>query len=301
LIEPLVDWLQKKRIPRSLGLILIYVGIIFIVLFLFRMIIPPISEQIGQLISNFPDLWNKFSDNFAELKELSSKYGFGNNLSGGFGSLEAGIGKAASGVYAFVVSFFKDIINLIFVLVLAFYIVLQKEVVYKVFRAVVPIKYLPRYVKVYEEIQAKIGDWARAQLLLGLIIGALAFAGLIFLIPEYALILAVIAGLTEMIPYLGPTLGAIPAVFLGFLVPETSFIRGFAVLILYVVIQQAENYILVPQIMKKQVGLNPVIVMIAMLIGARIFGIIGIILAIPVATAISIILEEARSKPAAQE
>ena len=127
---------------------------------------------------------------------------------------------------------------------------------------------------------------------MGLIIGVFSFIGLIFLLPKYALVLALVAGITELIPYLGPILGAIPAVFLGFTLPPFSLWRGIAVLILYVVIQQVENNIIVPQVMKKQVGLNPVIIIIVMLIGARLAGIIGLILAIPVATTISVIVKD---------
>jgi len=135
-------------------------------------------------------------------------------------------------------------------------------------------------------IQQKIGAWARGQFILGLIIGVMCFIGLIFLLPEYALVLAIVAGLTELIPYLGPTLGAIPAVFLGFTVSPG---HGLAVLILYIIIQQLENNVVVPQVMRRQLGLNPIMIIIAMLVGARLAGIVGLILAVPVATAISVV------------
>ena len=146
--------------------------------------------------------------------------------------------------------------------------------------------------ELFAVIQKKTGDWARGQLILGLIIAVLSFIGLIFLLPKYALVLALVAGITELVPYIGPILGAIPAVFLGFTVQPFSFGRGLAVLILYIVIQQVENNLLVPQVMKKSVGLNPVVIIIVMLIGARLAGIVGLILAIPVATAIGVIIKD---------
>lgn len=291
-LEPIVDKWESKKIPRGIGVIIIYATLILILGILIKLIIPPISQQLSLLFASFPELWNKFGDNFKDLKELADHYGFNPSISDGIGALPVGIGQAASSFYAFIISFFNNIIDLVFILVLTFYLIVEKDAINKVFRAVVPIKYLPRWTKVYSEIQVKVSDWVRAEVFLSLIIGGMAFIGLIFLVPKYALTLALIAALTEVVPYLGPILSGLPAIFLAFMVPTTSFTRAFAVLVLFVIIHQLENNVIVPQLMKKKVGLSPVITLIAMLIGVRIFGIIGIILAIPVSTAIGIIARE---------
>ncbi|MFA6322721.1 MAG: AI-2E family transporter [Candidatus Buchananbacteria bacterium] len=294
LLEPAVNFLESKKIPRVIGVILIYVSLLFVVAILLRLIIPPIIQQLTLLFYSFPGLWDQFGNNFSEVKQFIDQYGIHLNWQQTLGTWQSSLGSAASSVYAFTITAFQDVINIIFVLVLAFYLILEREAMHKVFRVVVPAKYLANWIKAYEEIEKKIGDWARGELILGLIIGLLSFVGLIFLVPKYALTLALIAGLMEMIPYFGPILSAIPAVFLGLMVPTTSLARGLAVLILFVVIQELENNIIVPQVMKKKVGISPVITLIAMLIGARVFGIIGIILAVPISTAIEIIFREVK-------
>ncbi len=302
LIEPLVDFFQEKRIPRTLSMFIIYFFLIVLIAALVWLIAPPIALQVNQLIANFPDLWNQFSNNFSDLNNLAERLGIYQASNLNLSSLELPLTKAASGFYAFVSTFFKNLLDIIFVLVLTFYLILEKDSINKVFRAIVPIKYLPRAIKVYAEIKDKVGDWARGQLILGFIIGLMVFSGLIFLVPKYALILAIIAGVLELVPYFGPILSAIPAIFLGLMVPDFSVTRALAVLIMFIVIQELENNLLVPQVMKKKVGISPVVTIIAMLIGIKIFGIIGIILAVPVATALSIILKEfGRKKTSAEK
>jgi predicted PurR-regulated permease PerM len=125
------------------------------------------------------------------------------------------------------------------------------------------------------------------------IVGCLTYIGLYFLGIKYALTLALVAALLEIIPYIGPILAAIPAVILGF--AQSPFL-ALLVILLFVVIQQLENYIIVPQVMKKTVGLNPIVIIIVMLIGAKLAGVIGIILAVPVAAAVAEFLKDIRKE-----
>ncbi|OGY47807.1 MAG: hypothetical protein A3J65_02235 [Candidatus Buchananbacteria bacterium RIFCSPHIGHO2_02_FULL_45_11b] len=292
LIEPAVNFLENKKIPRVLSAIGIYLALFLLLALVIRMIIPPIAEQVALLINNFPELWNKGAANFSAWQQYSQEQGLVNNVQQGLTGLQAGLQKAASGVYSFVLAVFSDLMNFVVILVITFYLVLQKDAIPKMFIAVAPEKHHPYLIDLISRIQSKIGDWVRGQLILCLIIGSLSFIGLIFLLPKYALMLAIFAGLMEIIPYLGPTISAIPAVFLALMGPPISLTRALAVLILCVVIQLAENNLIVPQVMKKQVGLNPVVVIVIMLIGAQIAGIIGIFLAIPVALVIGIIAKD---------
>jgi len=299
IIEPMVNWLEdwaesifRRRIPRGVAIIFIYLILILFLSLVVRMIIPPIVEQIALLTSNFPDLWSKIIDNFNSLKQYSEDQGLVNNIQQSLKGLQSGLESAAGGVYSFIVAVFRSIVNFFLVLVIIFYLVVEKDAISKMFRALAPTQYHSYLIGLFAAIQKKIGAWARGQLILGLIIGVFSFIGLIILLPKYALVLALVAGITEFIPYLGPIIGAVPAVFLAFAVPPFSLWRGVAVLILYVVIQQVEEKIIVPQVMKKQLGLNPVVIIIVMLIGFRLAGIIGLILAIPVTTTISIIIKD---------
>lgn len=292
LIEPVVNLLESKKIPRGVGVVLIYIALLFFIYLTIRLLIPPIVEQIALLAQNFPNLWSRIVENFDSIQQYSEEQGLYNNIQSSLESLQKGLQQAASGAYAFVIALFQNIVNFLMVLVITFYLVVEKDAVHKLVKAITPAAYHQYVVDMFHEIQAKIGDWARGQLILGLIIGVLSFIGLLILMPKYALVLALVAGITELIPYIGPILGAIPAVFLGFTIQPFSFGRGMAVLILYLVIQQVENNIVVPKVMQKTVGLNPVVIIIVMLIGARLAGIIGLIIAIPVATSIGVLARD---------
>lgn len=298
-IEPLVNLLEdrsqsiiKRRMPRGVIVIFLYLVLFLFLSLIVRMIIPPIVEQVSLLTSNFPDLWNKILENFNSLKQYSEDQGFVNNIQQGLKGLQGGLEVAAGGAYSFIIAIFRSAVNFLLILVIIFYLVVEKNAIDKLFKAVAPVQYHSYLIGLFGVIQKKIGAWARGQLILGLIIGVLSFIGLIILLPKYALVLALVAAVTELVPYLGPILGAVPAIFLAFAVQPFSLWRGVAVLILYVVIQQVEEKIIVPQVMKKQLGLNPVVIIIVMLIGFRLAGIIGLVLAIPVATAVSVIVKD---------
>jgi len=137
--------------------------------------------------------------------------------------------------------------------------------------------------------QKEIGDWGRGMLILCLFVGALTYIGLSVLGIKFALTLALIAGLTELVPYIGPWLGGVPAVMIAFLVSPTL---ALVVIILYIVIQQIQNILVTPYIMHKAVGLDPLIIVIILLIGGKIAGPLGMILAVPAATILSILFKE---------
>lgn len=292
IIEPLVNYLEGKKIPRGIGVLIIYVVLFLFIILLVRMIIPPIAEQVSLLTRSFPDLWSKIIENVEGIRQYSEQQGLTNNIQKGLQTLQSGLETAAGGVYSFIVSIFRSVVNFLLVLAIIFYLVVERGAVGKLFKSLAPAQYHSYLVDLFARIQVKIGAWARAQLILGLIIGFLSFIGLLIFLPKYALVLALIAGVTEVIPYLGPIMGAVPAVFLGFAVPPFSFARGLAILILYIVIQQMEEKIIVPKVMQTQVGLNPLVTIIIMLLGFRLAGIIGLIIAVPVATAIGVVVKD---------
>ena len=138
-------------------------------------------------------------------------------------------------------------------------------------------------------MQTKIGLWLRGQVILSFIIFCLTFLCLYILGVRYALVLALLAGLTEYIPYFGPFLGAIPAVFLAF---TQSPVLALFVALIYYLIQLVENNIIVPKLMQKVVGLNPIVSIIVILTGYKIAGVLGAILAVPVSTAVGVFLRD---------
>ena len=159
----------------------------------------------------------------------------------------------------------------------------------KVVWSIAPPKYQMYIMGLINRMQQKIGLWLRGQLILSLIIFFLTFIGLSILGVKYALVLALIAGMTEFVPYLGPIFASIPAIFLAF---TQSPMLGLFVAILYYIIQLTENNIIVPKLMQKVVGLNPIVSIAVLLIGFEVAGIAGAVLSIPVATAVNVFLTD---------
>jgi predicted PurR-regulated permease PerM len=141
--------------------------------------------------------------------------------------------------------------------------------------------------EIIDGMGARVGGWVRAQLFLSVSIGVLTFIGLALLGVPFALVLAVWAAFTELIPIVGPILGAIPALIIAFF---NSPLQAIFVLILYLVIQQIENHILVPNVMSHEIGLHPVLVIVALLMGAEYLGLIGALLAVPLASALEVLV-----------
>jgi len=288
-VDPWVDNMEKIKFPRWLSILLIYIGLLVVVFFVVYLLIPPISEQAVQLSDNFPEYFEKISDAFTSLKSYSAEHGVLSELDKGISTLKGNIVGAMQSVFSTVAGIFGGIVSFFVVLVITFYMTVEESAMKKTMTFILPNKYHNFSLQLISKVQKKIGDWLKGQLVLSLIIGIMVYLGLLILGVNYSLILALVAGIGEFVPYLGPVLAAIPAIFLAF---AQSPLKALFVLILFLIIQQIENQILVPKVMQKAVGLNPIVSIVAMLIGAKTAGIVGVILAIPVATAVTVIIKE---------
>ncbi len=281
LIEPAVDWLHRRKIPRAISVIGLYVIIFAVLAVSLILIIPPFVEQITGLSRNFADLSGSFSDAFSRLVAFGAQYGLSEGINASLASLQSGINGIVGGLFGAIAGVVGGIAALVIILVLAFYIVIEEDAWRRLFRRVAPDEYQPYLSQMFGKMQMKMGLWLRGQLLLMLVVGVTSFIGLLILGVPYALVLALFAGLMEMVPYAGPTLSAIPAVIIAF---SDSPLKAATVFLLYVIIQQIENNVLVPKIMQKVTGLNPIVSIVALLIGFKLGGIAGAALSIPIAT-----------------
>ncbi len=316
IMDPGIRWLERMGFPRGIAVLLHYFVALFVFLFLLISLIPIIAQQIQQIAILLNDQANLFLAHpqislpflapdvnerltqlvTSTLEDLSIQNftaalaSFGNDLSGIAQNLTGFATQVAGSVLGFFV-------NLIIVLVLAFFIQVEKEHIH-----VWVSGFLPGSVRLYldrktEAVHYKIGQWARGQILLGLSIGSLVFIALVVMGMPYATTLAVLAGFTEFIPYLGPFIAAVPAILIAF--TQGGWVWALIVMGVYYVIQWCENNLLVPLIMKRAVGLSPIAIMFAMLAGFSfptvIHPILGLLLAVPVTTILTIFLEDWRS------
>lgn len=288
-IDPWVDWFQKKKLPRVLGIVVIYFFVIGFVGVSIYLIIPPIISQINELSNNFPQYFERMISSFSSFKEYASSHGIAENIKQSLNAFSSNLQTAASGVFSTVSGIFGNIVSFLLILVITFYMAAEESAMKKIIRSIVPEQHQPYVMQLTNRMQQKIGLWLRGQLILSLILFSLTLVGLTILGVDYALVLAIISGLSEFVPYLGPIIAAIPAVFLAF---TQSPMLAIFVLILYAVIQWVESNIIVPKIMQKVVGLNPIVSIVVLLVGFKLAGIIGAILSIPVATAVSVFIND---------
>ncbi|MBL7022374.1 AI-2E family transporter [Patescibacteria group bacterium] len=288
-LDPFVDWLKKFKIPRGMGIILVYIILFVVITSAVILIIPPIATEVKLIANDFPTYYEKVVNGLNYFTFNRSDLQIVDQIQGGLNSATAGLSKAASGAFNTLLDVFGGIMSFFLVLVITFYFTVEEEGLRRFIKSMTPTQYQPYALQLMTRIQRRLGYWLRGQLILSLIIFVLTFIGLTVLGVEYALLLALIAGIFEIIPYLGPFLGAIPAVFLAF---AQSPLKAGLVMILFFVIQQLENNIIVPKVMSKSVGINPLLVIIVLLVGGKMGGVLGMILAVPVATAISVFLED---------
>jgi predicted PurR-regulated permease PerM len=276
---------------------LIYLaGISFLALIVI-LLIPPISDQVVQLQINFPAYWDKVIDDVSNISQLLSSYGLSAPLKAYLSSLNSNL-PFTGDIFEKIGDFFRNIFAGFVILVITFYLLVEENATKKILRSLMPVDLLPYSYQMFNRIQRQLGLWLRGQLILSFCIFILVFIALSALNVKYALILAIIAGILEFIPYLGPAFSGFIAVSLTFL---HSPFQALLVLILYILIQVFENNVLVPNVMRHAVGLNPVISLVSLLIGAALGGFIGVILAIPVATSVNVFLQDILDRKRSKE
>ncbi|OGZ33232.1 MAG: hypothetical protein A3I88_01265 [Candidatus Portnoybacteria bacterium RIFCSPLOWO2_12_FULL_39_9] len=287
------SWLSRRGVPRILGVIFIYLLIFFVLALIIYLILPPLAEQIKQLTVVFPEYMEKLGFNFKDWWQRYQESG--EKLDNILGQINERLAQAASGVFTTTIGIFGGLFSALIILVISLYLSVQEKGIKKFLMSLTPAQHQAYISDLVYRIQIKMGGWLRGQLLLMIIVGLLIFFGLFFLGVKYALVLALLAGLLEVIPYVGPIIAAVPAVILAFF--QMPFL-ALLVILLYVVIQQLENYLIVPLVMRRAVGLNPVVIIVAMLVGVKLAGIIGLILSVPIAAAIAEFLKDIRKKEA---
>lgn len=288
-LEPLAARLQQFRIPRPLSVLAVYVSVIAVLGGIGSVLIPALVTEIRELASVLPTVYEQFT-------RLLGGVGIILGTSEAIGSLQTGLlnlgdflTTSAGEFFATTKSLFGSVLAVFLTFVVSFYLVINRNGLVSFIRSVTPAEHQAYVIGLVERAQRKIARWAAAQLVLGLIIAVVVYLGLWALGIPYALALALLAGLLELIPVLGPIIAAIPAVLVGF---TQSVLVGVLVLLLYVIIQQLENHALVPMIMRHAVGLNPLVTILAVLIGAKLAGFLGILLAVPVTTILAVFLAD---------
>lgn len=289
-ISPFANWLDGKGFPRILGVLLLFLVVVGLVITIFSLVVPYLAQEASQLANALPKFVEKITNSLEAAQKGAPKYlDFLGEIQNVLDGLSSYFQQASQSVIGLVVSVFGGIFSFFAIVVISFYLSVTKKGIEVFIGSIIPERYEAYVLDLWKRSEIKVGRWLQGQMLLSLIVGVIVYVGLSLMGIKYALALAVLAMVFEIVPIVGPVLSAMPAVFLGFM---QSPALGLWLIVFYVVVQQLENHILVPLVIGKTTGLNPVVVIISLLVGAQLAGIPGMILAVPVATVIVEILDD---------
>ncbi|KXO17211.1 AI-2E family transporter [Peptoniphilus sp. GNH] len=309
-INPLVNFLEKKGVKRIFGLVIVYVGSIFIISLLAFIVVPKTLEEFSKLFANLPSMVSGWSD------KLDS---FLNNVRE---SISKGIGKSAASEYdpvgevmqsfeQFLIKFSKNIVAYIetlpqkfssiangfikfcLALVLTFYFVLDKDLIVSKMKQVIPPKYRKDASFLGSSINDALMDFVKGRLLMAVFVGVA--TGIVLLIcgVNFAIVIGIITIIADIIPYIGPFIAFVPAILFAAM---DSPIKALIVGVFFVLIQWAENNILAAKLIGSSTGLHPIVILLSILIGGGIFGVAGLILSVPAVSVIIILFNFFKKK-----
>jgi predicted PurR-regulated permease PerM len=276
-LKPGVDFLERIKFPRIVATFIIYLLFIFAIYSVFALIIPPLLSEMIFLFKNLPKI----------IESILPRSGIVLN----FDFLTQNIPSITNQTLMFIKNIFSNVIFVTSTLFFGFYFLLEKNLEDKLLKNFFEEIEIKKIEGISNGAQKRMSGWFWGEIILMIVVGTMTYVGLNIIGMKYALALAVLAGLLEVVPNLGPIASSIPAILIGL---SYSPILGLYCVSLYLVVQQLENNLIVPVIMKKVTGLHPIIILIAMVIGGKIAGIMGVLLAVPSTIFIETIIIESQ-------
>ncbi len=268
-LRPAVDKLHRKlKVPRPLSILVVYLMMILTLGLMIAIVLPPLLSEAYNFLKSvqLPFLQQEISKLSLTVQEVSQLLGQ--------------VGDGAGLVFSLISSTFNGVFAFFTLMVMSFYIMMDRHNLHKKINWFTrEKKHLDMAEKFLNSLESQLGGWIRGQAILMLLIGVLTYAGLGILGVPFALPLAIIAGMLEILPNLGPTIAAVPAVILASI--HGGPVLGVVVTIFYLLVQQLENNVIVPKIMKENADVNPLVAIVTILIGFKLGGVVGALLAIP--------------------
>ncbi len=289
-LRPMVSFLQRRKIPKALALSLIYLGILGVIVGMFVLVIPALVDQGGALVRSLPKLYSDLVVSLEHspveaIRTLPQRLPTGDQLDSQLQAVSSSVLSGALGIGISVLAFLTQVTSII---VLSIYLTLDQSRLERFWLSLAPAVHRPQLLAIWREIESRLGGYVRGELLLMTSIGVMASLGYLAMGLPYALALGVLAGLLEFVPMVGPTLGAIPAVIVALSIsPQAALlVVGYTI-----VIQMAENHILVPRLMGRSVGVSPIMVILAVFAFTSLLGVAGAFLAIPLAAILQVLMD----------
>jgi predicted PurR-regulated permease PerM len=300
LLEPPVRWLVERGMRRTLAILLVYVVAIVLIVEMISLTLTPLVNELSRFAQDLPGLAVQLQAQVERLSEIYARLQLPDAVREWIDSMIAGIGQGQAGQPAIDISIFFPVLTgagsviggifgYLLLPVWAFYILKDRVALIGQFDRSLPPAWRFDVWAVLRIARRVFGQWVRAQLVLGITVGVFTFIGLLLLsrfvdpvFGRYAILLSVTAGVLELLPIIGPIISAVPAVLLA---ATAGLEPVIAALVLYTLVQQVENNVLVPKIQGDAVEMHPAAVMFAIIIGGALAGLLGAILALPVSAA----------------
>ncbi len=295
LLNPLVKYLSKKGIKRLWGVLIIYLSISFIIFVLSVTIIPKMSREVKGLVDVIPEFSNgayhflhnaylKFNKN---LENLPPEFdGVRNLLQLNLNRVQHFVMDILTVVTDTLLAVFSKVFSIILIPILAFYFLKDAEEFKKSIILFIPSGIRKKALQMAKDFDEVLGGFIRGQMIVAFIVGILTTVVLLILKVNFAVLVGMVAGIANIIPYFGPVIGIVPGVFFALM---DSPMKALWVIIAFTVIQQFESAILSPKIVGKSVGVHPVWIILSLFIGGKLFGLVGLLIAVPVAGMIKVV------------
>lgn len=274
-LKPIVEFLVSKRIPRTMAAIFAYIIFLFSIGYVFGLIIPSLISEVVHFSRMLPSILQSFSNSFPTLFPLDSLVQYVPNVT--------------TQAFDIVKGIFSNALFVISTLFFGFYMLVEEDLIKKLLSRFLDEKKLNTITGIVEKTEKRMNAWFWGEITLMTVIGVMTFVGLNLIGMKYVLALSVLAGLLEVIPNIGPVTSLVPAFLIGI---SESYFMGFAMIALYFIIQQLENNVIVPMIMRRAVGLNPIVTLISLIVGGKLAGVLGILLAVPTTLFLDTVLLE---------
>ncbi|MDP4010241.1 MAG: AI-2E family transporter [Candidatus Spechtbacteria bacterium] len=286
-IEPTVEWLEKKKVPRIVSVPGIYFLSLSALFLGFYIFLPTLFNEIWLISQDLPDKYGKFLGSLFQTGALDN-FGFlAPALDELFQNMQNRIAGLIPNIFGFISAIFGGVLSFILILVFSFYFSLRRRDLEKSLLAVTPEKYHEIAKTILRSVQKRTGRWLQAMFVLATFVGIAVFVILSLLNVEFALTVGILAGILELVPYIGPFIAG--AIILASGATE-SLTVGIVAVSSYILLQQLEQALIVPAVMSRVVGFNPLFLIVIVLIGSNLAGLWGIILAVPLATAVAEII-----------
>lgn len=275
LLDPAINFLRRFRLPKILAVVLVYLAILGLLGLIIYLIAPVFAIEIKQLYQNIPDYFEKLNP---LLKSLGVN--IAQNFEGFTANFVSQLEDSSGSIFKALAVFFGGISSTIIIFIFAFYISLEDKGLEKVLSLLLPQKYESLAVTVFERAQFKVTGWFGARILACVFVGALSFIVFLLFGVKYAFILSLVSGVLTFVPFIGPLVTAI--LVLLFVGTSSSWLVAVYITIVLTIIQELENKVFTPLLMKKFLDLPPILVLLSILVGGILFGFLGIIFVVPV-------------------